>query len=456
MVDLDNIHLDTNYQNESGELVGDALKRLEFQRQQRLHLVPTVDVDVRKALELIGAPTEVKEENNYDRRERLAEKLLSDEKALKLLNESFLSNSELDVSKEIPDSADEEEFYTPAEPQLIKVREYLIKFSNSRALKRLEIERNVASSVSCKNVLTTRRALQQKLKQFKLRGTQVVAEKQIATVNISPNGDEIACGSWSGELTLVNPSLKKIYTNRILFGSKISGVDWSPDGKNITSCTHDGKIVTFDPMSDGEYNEIYRNNFRFAQVKYHPSGKLIASTCFDKTWYLFDVEKPKLLLSQEGHSGEVFSLAFHNDGSLLATGDLEGVGLIWDIRSGKTIMSLVGHSKPLYSLDWSFNGYQLASGSGDGTIKIWDIRKKVNVETILAHNSIVSQVKFNRGNDKFLVSCGYDKTVKIFNEGNWIEEASLKGHIDKVMAIDLYESHIFSAGWDRSLNKWDM
>ena len=63
MVDLDNIHLDTNYQNESGELVGDALKRLEFQRQQRLHLVPTVDVDVRKALELIGAPTEVKEEN---------------------------------------------------------------------------------------------------------------------------------------------------------------------------------------------------------------------------------------------------------------------------------------------------------------------------------------------------------------------------------------------------------
>lgn len=160
------------------------------------------------------------------------------------------------------------------------------------------------------------------------------------------------------------------------------------------------------------------------------------------------------ILIQEGHSAEVFSLSFHNDGSLVSTAGLDAIALIWDIRSGKNIMSLQGHSKPIYSVDWSQNGYQLASGSGDGTIKVWDIRKKGNVETILAHNSIVSQVKFNKQNGGYLVSSGYDKKVNIFNDGNWIKERSLEGHLDKVMSIDIVGPDIYSAGWDRSVNKW--
>ncbi|CDO94308.1 unnamed protein product [Kluyveromyces dobzhanskii CBS 2104] len=455
MVGLDNIHVDFDYKNNEGQSVGDALKRLEFQRQERLSIVPTLDTDVRRALELVGEPFDVGNEDNFTRRERLADLILSNQQIRDTVVRSLHSNSGENTAVDANASdVDDEEFYTPASERLIEMRQFLVAFSLERSNIRLEEERRRVVSQTVKDVITKRRNLEGSLKRLSLKGMQVIDEKPISEIKTSPSGKVIACGSWSGNLSLVNDSLSKIYCNKSLSDTKISGIDWSLDSQNVVTCTHDGRISIHDVNDEKSINILHRNDARFAQVRYHPSGNLIGSTSFDKTWLLLDVEKQIPLLVQEGHSAEVFSLAFQDDGSLVCTAGLDAIGLIWDLRSGKAIMSLQSHSKPIYSLDWSSNGYKIASGSGDGTIKVWDIRKKEKVDTILAHNSIVSQVKFNKQQPGFLVSSGYDRKVNVFNEDNWIKERSLEGHLDKVMTVDFIGSDIFSAGWDRSINKW--
>lgn len=453
MVDLDNVRVDIDYKNHDGENVGEALKRLEFQRQERLNLVPTLKEDVIHALELLGQPSYIDKEDDYARRDRLADIILKSDEARDKIVKYMSSTSDTHIEDK-HSITDEEEFYTPASENLIAFRKFLILFSLNRAKLRVKNERRQLSTQSVKDVISKRRRLECNLKKYSLNGTKVVDEKPVSEIRSSSNGEFIACGSWSGNLSIFKTSMEKAYVNKALEGTKISGLDWSADGRNIVVCTYDGKIAMYDTSSENTVDILHSNNARFAKIRYHPCNNVVGSTSFDKTWVLFDTEKKAVLLKQEGHANEVFSLVFNTDGSLACTGGLDSVALVWDLRSGKTIMSLQGHSKPIYSLDWAKNGYQLASGSGDGTIKIWDIRKKEKAETILAHNSLVSQVSFSRDGSDFLVSSGYDKKVNIFNGGNWIKEKTLEGHLDKVMSVDIVNSDIYSAGWDRSLNKW--
>ncbi|EDO18365.1 hypothetical protein Kpol_1013p37, partial [Vanderwaltozyma polyspora DSM 70294] len=96
--------------------------------------------------------------------------------------------------------------------------------------------------------------------------------------------------------------------------------------------------------------------------------------------------------------------------------------------------------------------------SGDGTIKIWDLRKVDDVETILAHKNVVTDLKFEKENSKFLISSSYDKDINVFSSDSWVKIHTLQGHNDKILSIDISSDYqtIVSGGWDRSVKLWSM
>lgn len=158
------------------------------------------------------------------------------------------------------------------------------------------------------------------------------------------------------------------------------------------------------------------------------------------TWRLWDASTYQELLLQEGHAKGVFCLSFQCDGSLVCSGGMDSLAMIWDIRSGNKVMSLTGHSKPVYTVDWSPNGYQVATGGGDGLINVWDIRQRDGgqVHQILAHRNIVTKVQFSKDdNGKKLISCGYDNLINVYSSDNWLKVASLEGHTDKIISLDI-------------------
>jgi U4/U6 small nuclear ribonucleoprotein PRP4 len=115
-------------------------------------------------------------------------------------------------------------------------------------------------------------------------------------------------------------------------------------------------------------------------------------------------------------------------------------------------MTLQGHVKDILALSWSPNGYQLASGSADNTVRIWDMRNLRSIYTIAAHRSLVSDVKFYRGQPpvsgamdtdlashagQYLVTGGYDGSVKMWSADDFKLIKSLEGHEGKVMGVDV-------------------
>ena len=205
---------------------------------------------------------------------------------------------------------------------------------------------------------------------------------------------------------------------------------------------------------------------RLCNVAFHPTGRYVATTSFDHTWRLWDVEtssmeEGKELLLQDGHAREVYGVGFHPDGSLVATTDFGGVVQCWDLRTGKSACHFLGHAKRVICSEFSPNGFQLATAGDDGTIKIWDLRRRRPSASIPAHTNLITQLKFAHSsssqNGEFLASSSFDGTGKIWSTRDWKLLTSLQGHEGKVMGIDVLDGPdcgIVTCGYDKTLKLW--
>lgn len=258
-------------------------------------------------------------------------------------------------------------------------------------------------------------------------------------------------------------------------GATIEGSNVSSGSVNLASGGAEGKVHLWNLEQDTPVSTLVGHNQRVCRVEFHPSGKYVASASEDTTWRLWDVETTTELLLQEGHSRGVFCLNFNGDGSLLASAGMDSIGRIWDLRTGRTVMILDGHIRPIYALDWSTDGHRVLSGSGDGWIKCWDVRKVASTGGVGAHRSVVSDLRWFKGMDgmslpekdekgigkprkagTFFVSSGFDKDVNIFSADDWALVQSLSGHTGNVHSCDVGADGkwIVSGGYDRTVKLW--
>jgi len=201
---------------------------------------------------------------------------------------------------------------------------------------------------------------------------------------------------------------------------------------------------------------------RLCKIAFHPSGKFVGTTSFDHTWRLWDIEAGgKELLLQDGHWKEVFGIGFHPDGSLVSTTDFGSIVQIWDLRTGKSACHFSGHALRVLCTQFSPNGFQLATAGDDGTIKIWDLRQRKQYASIPAHSRLINQLKFAHDckgqNGEFLASCSFDGQGKIWSTRDWKLLNTVRGHDGKVMGIDILHGQdlgIVTCGYDKTLKIW--
>lgn len=460
-ISFDEIRVDTSYiVEDGGKKADDTLKSLEFDREQKLTIVPTDDTEVRESLVHLGQPEALENESNRDRRDRLSDLLYQNPDIRAQFLERQAKSPSLETGPSEASESEDEEFYTPASGSLVECRQFLIQDSLRRARERLRNERGHADSQDVSTTIVQRRKLNAELSKYELWGSQVASSRPVSGVLLSPNQKSVACGSWHGDVKIIDSETLEILASfDAIHDDKIGGLDWSSDSTLLVTGGADRIVKVWKPSSPNDSTAVLKGHEgRVVKVKFHPSDRYVASASFDMTWRLWDVERQVELQLQEGHAKEVYCLDFQCDGSLLCSAGLDSIGRIWDMRSGQSLMILEGHAKPIYGVSWSPNGHHVATGSADGTVKVWDIRKVGNPFSILAHNNIVSDVKFDKVSGRTLVSSSYDKTVSVFASDSWLRLASLKGHTDKVMSIDISHdfSHLYSSGWDRSVKLWKL
>ena len=76
----------------------------------------------------------------------------------------------------------------------------------------------------------------------------------------------------------------------------------------------------------------------------------------------------------------------------------------------------------------------IVSGGEDRTVRIWNLQDKIQEAVFQGHTDSVKSVAIS-SDKKYIVSGGCDKTVRIWNLQDKIQEAVLQGHADSVKVL---------------------
>jgi WD40 repeat protein/predicted Ser/Thr protein kinase len=194
-------------------------------------------------------------------------------------------------------------------------------------------------------------------------------------VAVSPTGNIIAVGCGANpfngdpEGTETLYDLKTGKPRQILPES--GGVAaFSPDGQQLATGSWHGKVKLWNPET-GELTGILTNATHVIALRFSPDGRTLATCSVKDGLWLYDVATGAQRPSARGHVSYVADAAFSPDGTKLATCSPDQSVRLWDLKTGRETACLRGHSYQVGKVDWSPDGNILASGGNDGTVRLW-------------------------------------------------------------------------------------
>jgi len=133
---------------------------------------------------------------------------------------------------------------------------------------------------------------------------------------------------------------------------------------------------------------------------------------------------------------------------------------LWDLNAGKTTRRFEDHTKDVLSVAFSADNRQIVSGSRDKTIKLWNTLAQCKYTiTEDGHSHWVSCVRFSPNNSNpVIVSCGWDRLVKVWNLANCKLKTNHHGHKRYLNTVTVSPdgSLCASGGKDGHALLWDL
>lgn len=154
------------------------------------------------------------------------------------------------------------------------------------------------------------------------------------------------------------------------------------------------------------------------------------------------------------HTDWVTSLEFSPDSILLATADRSGGLHVWESFTGREYLTLPGHKGGVNAVSWRIDSNVLASASEDATIQLWEMEEGRNIKNWSAHGGGTLSLEFCR--DGRLVSCGRDKTAKIWDQ-NGAQQLAFEAFGDLALQVSHCDdtNRVVAGDWTGEVRVWN-
>jgi len=192
---------------------------------------------------------------------------------------------------------------------------------------------------------------------------------------------------------------------------------------------------------------------------------VLLSSSRDKTLIMWNLLREETCYGQakrrlRGHGHFVSDVVMSSDGQFALSGSWDGTLRLWDLSTGETTRRFVGHTKDVLSVAFSADNRQIVSASRDKTIKLWNTLGvcKYTIQED-SHSEWVSCVRFSPNTaNPIIVSCGWDKLVKVWNLTNCKLKTNHFGHHGFVNCTTMSPdgSLCASGGKDGQAMLWDL
>lgn len=171
-------------------------------------------------------------------------------------------------------------------------------------------------------------------------------------------------------------------------------------------------------------------------------------------WYYWHRQLRLDLMTLRGHKGWLHRGYFTRDGRRIVTCGRDAKVKMWDAGTGKELFEIDAGSSALTAVI-SHNERRMAIGCANSEIKIWDLEKREAVLTLRGHEGVAGSITFSK-DDKRLITCGVDQTVRVWDAATGEELLRLEDQFAPfAVAVSPDERLIATADSDGRVIFWD-
>jgi WD40 repeat protein len=217
-------------------------------------------------------------------------------------------------------------------------------------------------------------------------------------------------------------------------------LSWAPDSNRVATCGHDGRVFLWhiDDIEKAKKKFLGHTGWVF-QVQFSPDGLFLVTCSADNTLRLWDVATAEMLCTWYGHRDAVMGCSFGMDGHrVVSAGKDKSIRAYDSFRIMREFKkgALVGRSASNYGPDMSIAGYP---------------------DNPRGHTGPVQRALFSPPLNAFILSCGLENKIKLWDAKSGGLKMEYAGHTDHVLDIAFsQDGKLFaSASHDRTARVWD-
>lgn len=233
----------------------------------------------------------------------------------------------------------------------------------------------------------------------------------------------------------------------------------NPYGRLIATVFNDNRIKLWDSNDLRCINTLPGHESHIFSLVFSKNGKYLASGSVDTTIKIWDCGIGKCINTLKGHTNEIKSIDYSpdTDSKYLASGSTDKTVIIWDTNSG-SIIKKFDSNQFVTSVKYSLNGkYIILSGLDklNCYLKVWNINNDSFLTIPLVNTECIYRANISQ-DSKYLVYGGSQK-IKILNlEGDFIKELPDKDNsVLTSLTFTKDDKYIISTGYDKKVKIWN-